>query len=468
MDQWKKSFASKPQVYEAGFVQRREWMLYKIRDDHYPLNLSHSFVFTEFDPLCFQQLIDLLISRHEILRTTLQVIDGSLKQVVHHPDNFRVKFTLFDLRQRSCVDQDQFVLTKKAAMSNVPFNFEFGPFFRILVFATAENRFEITMVFHHVIFDQYSTEIFKRDALNIWKAIIAGNTATLPLSPAQYRFHTAFENELLETESGAAHRLYWQASLTHYEPHLGIIDENRWKNHHQALLEKVAEVKRKIASLPYYDERLLGSVVRRYQFNYGGSLLYQYSDETFQNLIQFRSRSNSSLHALFIAGLVVALHRLCGQQVYGFDIPAARKTDGDYKHLIGWLAAGGVCFFDVRKNVDTGAFLEYIDQQLYELAQHCVYPFEAVAYQSDIPAGGSVPLLFCLTDSNAVCQSYVPGGGVISHEYEGKTTYQDIDMFLTAYRNTCCATVGYNSLLIPPTVIEQVMAEQEKSMNALI
>src|SRR6187399_1646991 len=148
-------------IFDAGFVQVREWMLYKIREDHYPLNVVLSFESDRFDKDIFQSVIDQLIYRHEILRTTLQVIDGCLKQVIHHYGDYPVKAESFDVTGMGTAEKQRFLEDRKLLLACMPFNFEFGPLFRVSVFKLGDNRWEICWAFHHVIFDSYSASVFR-------------------------------------------------------------------------------------------------------------------------------------------------------------------------------------------------------------------------------------------------------------------------------------------------------------------
>src|ERR1043165_7841620 len=87
-------------VFDAGYVQRREWMLYKIRPDHYPFNVPYNLTVASFDRELVQKGLDRIVERHEILRTTLKAVDGRLKQVVHSPESYPVHLSFFDIKDR--------------------------------------------------------------------------------------------------------------------------------------------------------------------------------------------------------------------------------------------------------------------------------------------------------------------------------------------------------------------------------
>lgn len=456
------------QFYEAGFVQRREWMLYKIREDHYPMNIQLAFDLNTFDHDSFQKVIDLLVEKHEVLRTTLKVIDGSLNQVVHDSEHFRVKYAFFNVIERDEAGKKTILKEKMYIQYHLPFNIEYGPLFRITVFSLSETNYKVSLVFHHVIFDQYSIEIFRNEAAQFFRVLNGEDMLRTRMERVQYRTYSAFENELLDTELGDAHRAYWRAQLSRFEPGLAIIEKTRWSTYYDKLGKKVQAVRKKVFSLSSFDHRFIASVVRRYESSHAGMLQYQYTADTFQNILEFRRKCNSSLHAVFVAGFLIGLQKLSGQKLFVIDIPASRRVDGKYKHIIGWLAAGGICIFDMNENLSTSYFLDYIDRQLYLLAQHCIYPFETLSYESEIPAGSTVPIFFNLTEASSNESNNTAKEGILMHSYEGDYAYQNLDIWINVYTNSCNAMLKYNNFLISPRIIEQLIATQEVSMNRLI
>lgn len=457
------------EAYESGFVQRREWMLYKIRPDHYPFNIPVIIELDMFERNLFQNVINLIVKKHEILRTTLKVIDKKLMQIVHRAENFPVNFTLLDLTKKNEENKKSFIEKTKIVQCALPFNFEYGPLFRITVFAKGEQQYEVLIVFHHVIFDARSVEIFKKDAAELWNMEIGESPPVVFDRKAQYRKYTAFENELLNTPLGDEYREYWKNQLIKKIQRLQLIDENNWDLHLSNLVQKVKEVKNKIFDLPYYDERFIASVIRRYRGENAGVLNYFYNSKTFEHILEFRENSNNSLFSLFIASFLLTFNKLSGQENFVFDIPASRKIVADYKHIIGWLLAGGICSFDINENKNISIFLDYVDKQLYLLSSHCIYPFEALGQESDdIPVGSNLPIFLTLTEMQDFPGANVQRKGIANHEFESTLCYQDIAIFLYLSNNSCSVEIVYNNFLISPKIIEKLVCEQEIAINSIV
>ncbi len=409
-----------------------------------------------------------MVERHEILRTTLKVMGGGLKQVVHNADDFPVGFTFFDLEKKNPEQREKFISHTKVFQYCMPFNFEYGPLFRIFVLRKNEKQFEVLIFFHHVIFDLDSAKIFRRDATKIWASLIQGNSPVFSNKPVQYNAYSSLENRLLNTAFGDPHKKYWEKQLTQKFQRLLIIDKAKWDSYFDKHIKKIEEVKKKIISLPFYDLRFIASVVLKYREENVGALHYVYNRRTFKNILEFRKNRNSSLLSLLIASLILTLNRLSGQESFVFATFVPRKTDGDYKNTIGWLSTGGICFFDINENRSTSDFLDYIDKQLFLLSTHNMYPFEVLDYRSKVPIGSLIPLWLTTKEIESSPDIDDENSGVVSHIYENSSTYQELSLWLFITGNSCSVKMFYNNFLFSPNVIEQIISEQEVTINSIV
>ena len=379
---------------DAGFVQRREWMLYKIKPDHSPANISFRIEMDSWSLPLFNEIILRMVERHEILRTTLKVVDGVLKQVISPADEFLPEIILLNPNQSSKQDISEFIRQKVEVYSFLPFNFEFGPLFRILVFERSPGDHQIWFIFHHLIFDQHSIGIFIEESIEISKAVTEGRLPRLPKDIVQYREYTALENALLETEKGDKYRDYWERSLADGLPRLHIINNSSHNEDMARFEQRSREVRARIGQLHMIDERFIGSAIRRYRTEEGGRLIVQYSSEMFRRINVYREEGKNGLLSLFVGSLSLALYGLSGQTKFAFDIPAAKRVSPKFNRTIGWLTGGGPCCLDIGECLSATALLQHVDEQLWLLSKYCIYPYESVYYRNDPPSGSRMGRFF--------------------------------------------------------------------------
>ena len=445
-------------VYDAGFVQRREWMLHKVRADQYPFNISTCFEMDSFEPLLIQRIIDLVVERHEILRTTLKVVDGILKQLIHAPGNFPVAYTWFDLTKSTKADKPARYQEILGRSMRTSFDFETGPLFRVLVFGLEPDHYSIHFIFHHVISDHHSLGLFDREVMEMYKQFTKGGTGRSRENAIQYRDYTRFENELLDTAKGDKYRTYWEGEITNGFPVFNICGSKRIEDYGITYRNKVTELKERISRLPGVDARFMASVIRRYQEDDGGKLVFGYNNALFEKCIAFCEAGPHGWLCLLLATLMVALYKLSGQVKFVFDIPGSGRASRQYDQTMGWLTSGGPCFFDIGGYSSTDQLLSYINRQLFALSRHCLYPFEAINAGDPYSPEYRIPA-FCTLMYNKH-EKIAPSAGILVHEPEGHTTYQDISFFFTVHGNGLIAEIIYNNALFDATMAEGIISRQ--------
>lgn len=452
-------------IAEAGYIQRREWVAYKVREDNYPYNTSIKFEVSSFSQVTFQKAIDAMIERHEILRTTLQVIDGTLKQVIHPSKYFSIPFTLTDVCSFEEKERDDFVTKKVSLSTRTPFNLESGPLFRVEVFKKRTDLYNIYFIIHHLIFDLHSFQVFKKDLTQFWKMFTNDFFEPVTSNVIQYKEYAAFENELLENKNNA-HRLYWEEKLAEGLPRLLVIDEKKWEVHREKYIALVNEVKTKMDQLPFSDDRVIAGVLRKYKANAAGYLSFNYTNDLTKSIQKYNEQGRNGILSLLIAGIAITFNKLSGQRTFVFDVPASSRANIKYKDTIGWLTTSGPCFISLGEDHNIPDLLDEIDEQLYLLSRHSVYPFEAIGSRFDPPVGGDMPVFLTLVTKN---QDLGPvQEGMIFHKHRGTTTYQNLAIFIDLYNDAMTLNLAYDNFLFDASLIETITNDHAQVLSAIV
>ncbi|MCC3771375.1 amino acid adenylation domain-containing protein, partial [Streptomyces sp. UNOC14_S4] len=130
-----------------------------------------------------QRALDMLVARHEILRTGYTVVDGEPRQIVHGPSpaEFRVAATA-DLSSESRAEIGR------------GFDLTDGPVWRALLIPDVDGDDVLLLTLHHIACDGWSAVLLERD----FRALYAGET--LPALPLHYADHAVWQRrELTET-----------------------------------------------------------------------------------------------------------------------------------------------------------------------------------------------------------------------------------------------------------------------------
>lgn len=452
-------------IAEAGFVQRREWMLHQVRDDGYPFNVSFFIETAFFDREVFIDILDWVIGRHEVLRTTLSVMDDRLCQVICPIDEFEPDISFFDLRSMSDPDSRAFYDQKVAEYMGQPFDFDEGPLFRILVFEARPDYTVAYFILHHVITDQHSTELLNQEIVDAYKAQFWKNGTQAEVS-VQYRDYVEYENGLLLTSTGNEARIYWKKQLSTGIPEITCIDPERRQAYEIYLREKIKAVCGKLNVLPYSDRQQLASVVRRYQVEDAGEIDYVYDHDLVSQLGLFRNAGHTGLLGLLAGSILLAFHNIDGQQRIAMEIPVTRRISPFFYKTMGWMTGSGPCILTVPDPVIIPSFLQYIEQQLYDLSKFCTYPYETLFYEdSDLP-GSHMPVFLTLSYFDSRKHDRSPG--IAFQRSAGSGTYQDIAFSFAVYEDALTLHITYNNLLFTDKLVLAVLESQVTALKNML
>ncbi|PUZ30111.1 Condensation domain-containing protein [Chitinophaga costaii] len=441
-------------IFASSATQRREWMLYHVRSDKAPFNLELSLRLDAFDLELNQQIMLRMLEQYEIFRTTLQVIDGTLYQVIHTPDTFVIDFDKRDLTHLEPAAAEAAAREMLKASLLTPFDIEQGPLFRILVMEYTPHDLSVHFIFHHLVTDQYSTRLFVDGMKEMAALFLSGGQHVF--DPAvQYSAYVRFEQELLNTSRGDKYRNYWESVLKNGMPMLRLIKEPARQAFEQRHLQKVAEVKDRLYKLPFVDERFVAPVIRRYEMSEGGEIHYAYPTDTFTRIERYRRQCETGLLTLMVAGIMLSLHQHSGQETFVFEIMASKRPDQHFMQTIGWLATGGPCFFNIAGKEDAGDLLEYVDEQLYQLSKHVFYPYESVLYNATPPIGSRIPVFISLTHFEQ--QSGRTEEGITFRKPAGAGNYQDLALFFNFYQDAGEVQLYYNNELFDLDSMEALL-----------
>jgi amino acid adenylation domain-containing protein len=161
-----------------SFAQERVWFLEKL----YPGNLAYHFQ----SLFCFQGLLDiqaleralnLLLERHEILRTSFPQAEGRPYQRIHP----FVRFTL-PIKNVCAEDAEQQIAT----IIRTPFDLEHEPPVRWVLFRLRPDEHWLLHAEHHLLHDGWEYEVFLRELFTCYRAFSEGRRPGLPALAMQF------------------------------------------------------------------------------------------------------------------------------------------------------------------------------------------------------------------------------------------------------------------------------------------
>ena len=168
-----------------------------------------------FDLGAFQESVDALVERHDILRTSFDLLrDTEPLQLVHRRASLPVGFA--DLRGLSPAERREAAAAHVREQAALPFDLSAAPLVRLFVHRLGEGEFRLTITDCHVVLDGWSLTSFIADLMEEHHRRAAGLEPAATARPAvRFADYVALEREAL---ASTASRAFWHEALVGLEP----------------------------------------------------------------------------------------------------------------------------------------------------------------------------------------------------------------------------------------------------------
>jgi hypothetical protein len=163
-------------------------------------------------PLLERSLAE-IIRRHEIWRSSYDIRNGLLVQVVH-PAVREMRLPVVDLRGFPEEKIEEELLWLATEEAHRPFDLRRGPLMRAFLARTADAEYRLSMVAHLSIVDGVSVyQVFPSELAALYAAFSAGKPSPLPELPIQYADYAYWQRQWLKDDELAEQLAYWRKQL---------------------------------------------------------------------------------------------------------------------------------------------------------------------------------------------------------------------------------------------------------------
>jgi tyrocidine synthetase-3 len=190
--------------YPVSYAQQRLWVLHQFEGIDLAYSITEIFEYEgRLDLALLTTAFNILISRHEVLRTVFDTIDGKPVQLIHQTNSFHL--------HSEPADAD--LQTKIAAFTRQPFDLRNGPLLKAAIFSDSDTHHYLVLVIHHIIADEWSLQVLKRELTTIYTALENKEEIHLPVLPVQYKDYAAWQRDNRNSELLLAQQAYWKNKL---------------------------------------------------------------------------------------------------------------------------------------------------------------------------------------------------------------------------------------------------------------
>ncbi len=211
-------------VFPASFAQQRLWFLDQWEPDSAAYNYPTAIRLTgPLDIDALERSLNVIVSRHEVLRTTFGIEDGHPVQLVV-PDS-TLTLRILDLTTLPRVDREAEAHRLITVEAHRPFDLSSGPLLRAVTLRLADDEHVVLLTLHHIVFDGWSMGVLLRELTASYNAFTAGALPSLAPLPIQYADFTIWQRESLHGEV-KRQLAYWREQLSGPLPVLQLVTDH--------------------------------------------------------------------------------------------------------------------------------------------------------------------------------------------------------------------------------------------------
>ncbi len=344
-------------AFPISVVQQGIWFLEQLK----PNNLAYVIPVAVqlrglLDPGVLLEAMNETVRRHEILRTTFQLREGSPMQIV--AADLHLDLPEVDLRGVELRDGD---LERRIAQAlDEPFDLGTGPLLRCRLLRTGTQEYVLVVAMHHLIADGWSVGVLVTELSALYEAFAAGLPSPLPALKIQYGDFATWQKEWVQ-ESLTADLAYWRQHLAG-APAVLTIATDRPRPAVQG-------------------------------FN-GGSFPFELPEPLMRELGALGKAHGATTYMALLAVFQILLHRYSGQDDVVVGVPMANRGRAEIEPLIGFFVNTLPVRADLGGDPDFVTVLERVRESCLGAYAHQEVPFESIVKDLKTARDLSTPPIF--------------------------------------------------------------------------
>ncbi|MES2295469.1 MAG: amino acid adenylation domain-containing protein [Pseudomonadota bacterium] len=204
--------ADRNAVLPLSYAQKRFWFLDQLQSGSafYSMPLALT-LHGELDVDVFRQVFNILVARHEPLRTIFVDHDGVPRQ--HILPQLALALPLYDLSDIDAGQREQEIGARIVAEAAKPFHLAQGPLIRTALLKRGAREHVFLLTLHHILYDGWSMGVLLAEVTQLYGALRQGLPSPLLALPIQYADYTLWEQERLSGHMLDQQLDFWRDQL---------------------------------------------------------------------------------------------------------------------------------------------------------------------------------------------------------------------------------------------------------------
>lgn len=415
------------EYYALSSAQKRLYILHRLEEKSVRYN-SPIVVQLEgsLDLARMEDAFNQLIQRHESLRTSFEMIDGTPRQKIHPSVPFRVEAF-------SSQPHDETAIKNILSRFNRPFDIASAPLFRAGVIKTADTQHILMLDMNHIIADGVSFGVMVGDFMKFY------NRRQLPPLPLQYKDFAAWQNRLIQTGALQKQEEYWLRRFQGQVP----------------TLEMPTDFPRPEGAMPD-DGASTGLVVE------------EKGTGQFNNLLK---ETQTTAFMMLLSVYFVLLSRYTGQEDIVVGSPVTGRRHDDVQDIVGIFINMLPFRCQPSGHKTFREFLLEVKEISLQAFENQEYQFEDLVMKLGLQGKDQRNPLFSAAFSVQnmdIPVIRIPGLTLSPYPFEDTTTKYDFRLAAAASDQFISLSMTYSTVLFKPQTMEQLMERYAEILEQVL
>ena len=420
-----------------SFAQELLWLLDRANPGMHGYNVPRSARLRgSLDVESLRRALSAIVDRHEVLRSTFDMVDGEPRQIVGAP--YEVHVNQIDMRSRPTDSREDEAVALVQQLSRRSFDLTADPQLRVSLIRLADEDHVLLLESHHVASDAWSRNILLRELSALYEAYHAGGQGSLPPLAVQYGDFAIWQREALRGDKLERLLSYWREQLRDAP----------------AVLDLPTDRARPVT--PSFE---------------GDTRSRMLSVELLDQLRSLSRAHGTTLFMTLLAAFDVLLARWSGQDDVVVGSPIASRALEGTDAMIGYFANTLVLRTRVDDDPPFVDLLARVRETALGAYEHQDVPYEKLVLemQRDRASGRGqlFQAMFTLQDAELRTMQ-LPGLAMEPFGASRGATKFDLSLFMHEQAGGLRAAIEFRTDLFDARTIERMLAQLETLLNGIV
>ncbi|MCP5015978.1 MAG: amino acid adenylation domain-containing protein [Ketobacter sp.] len=424
-------------VVPLSFAQQRLWFLDQLEPGSTAYNMPGAFRLRgRVDVSALRQALETIVARHDILRTTMQLIDDEPVQVVSAAHTWA--FDIIELAHLNHQQQHVRVDSAVDGLYGHVFNLDQGPLFYAKLLVLGEQDYVLLINMHHIVSDGWSNGILMRELGQLYDAYSNGRPSPLPDLKVQYGDFSKWQRNWLSGDELERQVSYWRNALAGVE----------------------------VLGLPTNHARTTKT-------GFAGNVLgFQLNSQLSAKLNLLCKQHGVSMYMVTLAAYMVLLSKYTNQRDIAVGSPIANRNFEEIEPVIGFFVNTLVLRGELDLDLSFTDFLGQIRQKTLDAFAHQDVPFERLVdelvSERDMLHSPLFQVLFSLQNIGIDASATIPGISLDSIANNQVVAKFDLEFSLMEQGDVINGEVVYRTELFHKPFVQNLIQHYIKILEQVV